>query len=103
MAPSRAGSSPAKPESTGGAGEWRLVQGRRAARRAQQPLKSVRTDDAAASGFARPGAQSQPYPTCNVDEYEVESTDACPLEGLGDPGGSEYPDAGPGSEEVEEG
>eukprot|EP00969_Alexandrium_andersonii_P189290 8362780-Alexandrium_andersonii.AAC.1 len=39
--------------------------------------------------------------TLNV--YDVESTALCPLEVPGDPGGSEYSDAGPGSEEVEEG
>eukprot|EP00969_Alexandrium_andersonii_P173884 7686626-Alexandrium_andersonii.AAC.1 len=38
----------------------------------------------------------------NLGEYEVESTALCPLEGPGDPGGSESSDAGPGSEEVEE-
>eukprot|EP00969_Alexandrium_andersonii_P171672 7588805-Alexandrium_andersonii.AAC.1 len=40
---------------------------------------------------------------CNLDECEVESTAWCPLEGPGDPGGSESSDAGPGSEEAEEG
>eukprot|EP00969_Alexandrium_andersonii_P354198 15441634-Alexandrium_andersonii.AAC.1 len=39
----------------------------------------------------------------NLGEYEVESTNLCPLEGPGDPGGFKSSDAGLGSEEDEEG
>eukprot|EP00969_Alexandrium_andersonii_P090869 4011483-Alexandrium_andersonii.AAC.1 len=41
MAPGRAGNSPAKPVSTGGAGERRQVRGKRAAWRTQRPLNEV--------------------------------------------------------------
>eukprot|EP00969_Alexandrium_andersonii_P319448 14111683-Alexandrium_andersonii.AAC.1 len=43
MAPGRGAGSLATPVSTRGAGEWKQVQGRGAAWRAQQPQKSVRT------------------------------------------------------------
>eukprot|EP00969_Alexandrium_andersonii_P034626 1515054-Alexandrium_andersonii.AAC.1 len=62
MAPGRGAGSLAQPSSNGEAGEWKKVQSRGAARRAQQPQKSVRTGVSDAPGFARPGAQSQPCP-----------------------------------------
>eukprot|EP00969_Alexandrium_andersonii_P323264 14283345-Alexandrium_andersonii.AAC.1 len=40
---------------------------------------------------------------CNLGERDVESADLCSLGGPGDQGGSELSDAGPGSEEAEEG
>eukprot|EP00969_Alexandrium_andersonii_P033573 1467495-Alexandrium_andersonii.AAC.1 len=62
MAPGRAGSSPARPASVGGAGEWQQAQGRRAAGRTQRPQKSAGAGSEASSGFTRQGAQSKPFP-----------------------------------------
>eukprot|EP00969_Alexandrium_andersonii_P190161 8401785-Alexandrium_andersonii.AAC.1 len=58
VAPGRGAGSPAQSVSAGGAGEWKQVQSRGTARRAQQPQKSARAGVSDASGFTRPGAQS---------------------------------------------
>eukprot|EP00969_Alexandrium_andersonii_P348588 15413890-Alexandrium_andersonii.AAC.1 len=58
MSLGRGAGSPAQPASTGGAGEWRQVQSKGTARRAQRPQKSLRTGVSDASGFAQPGPRA---------------------------------------------
>eukprot|EP00969_Alexandrium_andersonii_P097320 4295519-Alexandrium_andersonii.AAC.1 len=55
MAPPRGAGSHAKSVPTGAAGEWRQVQSKGAARRAQRPQKSALAGGAAASGFCPAG------------------------------------------------